>query len=329
LHQTCDLPRPDAAPEPAVHPAHRPGRRRVGGLLALLFTLALSTVGALAVGEPASATPTNTAYWPLSGGVTSRIGPRDGGWHDGIDIGANIGTEVRAIQGGVIVQIVPAASGGSAGNYLSIDHGNGYYSRYLHLNGFNGMQVGWTVSRGDVIGHSGQTGCRAPCAHLHLEMRTGSGPNLNQSTAIDFDNAVGSSVTGGHAIPYSFGGLAHWIPANQAVSPGPNAIGLAATKIRDASGARSIAGVLWSNSNGCLALISYSSGTPTLVAQQNTAAGIAAFSLGSYAGGYFTGTLDWSPLPCGQNPYWHPWVGFGGGHRYQLNAGTAADVWVN
>lgn len=54
---------------------------------------------------------------------------------------------------------------------LYIDHGNGWFTRYVHLQGIT-VEVGDQVEMGDVIGYSGKTGTQG--AHLHFELKYGS-----------------------------------------------------------------------------------------------------------------------------------------------------------
>ena len=57
------------------------------------------------------------------------------------------------------------------GNYVVIDHGNGYTSAYAHMNAIN-VGVGQNVARGQLIGAVGCTGfCTG--SHLHLEIKRG------------------------------------------------------------------------------------------------------------------------------------------------------------
>lgn len=59
------------------------------------------------------------------------------------------------------------------GNEVVIDHGNGYCSRYAHLNSF-AVGNGASVSAGQVIGRVGTSG-NSTGVHLHFEIRRGSG----------------------------------------------------------------------------------------------------------------------------------------------------------
>ena len=56
----------------------------------------------------------------------------------------------------------------SWGNYVKIDHGNGYKTLYAHMSSF-AVSLGDTVEQGQVIGYVGNTG-NSYGNHCHLEM---------------------------------------------------------------------------------------------------------------------------------------------------------------
>jgi len=76
---------------------------------------------------------------PTLGRVTSNYGPRRGGFHYGVDIGAKRGTKVLAAASGVVIKTIRycreghASCGGRYGNYILIQHNNGTRTRYAHL----------------------------------------------------------------------------------------------------------------------------------------------------------------------------------------------------
>lgn len=86
--------------------------------------------------------------------------------HKGTDFRAPVGTEVLAVNDGVVRV---ARYGRNYGNTIVIDHGNGVQSFYMHLSRLD-VAVGDEVERGDVIGLSGQTGY-AEGPHLHFTLR--------------------------------------------------------------------------------------------------------------------------------------------------------------
>ncbi|MBM3262092.1 MAG: M23 family metallopeptidase [candidate division Zixibacteria bacterium] len=117
-------------------------------------------------------------YWrhiptvrPVEGTTTSTFGMRSDPFtglrrmHAGYDIAARPGEKVRATADGVIVNIGMDVN---YGRFIEIDHRNGYMTRYGHLSKVIGT-TGARTSRGDIIGHVGNSG-RASGYHLHYEV---------------------------------------------------------------------------------------------------------------------------------------------------------------
>ncbi|MGF1683286.1 peptidoglycan DD-metalloendopeptidase family protein [Photobacterium minamisatsumaniensis] len=91
--------------------------------------------------------------------VTGRVSP-----HNGVDFATPTGTPVLATGDGVVVQ---ALSHPYAGNYIVIEHGSNYRTRYLH-NSKMLVRKGQKVTRGQRIALAGATG-RVTGAHIHYE----------------------------------------------------------------------------------------------------------------------------------------------------------------
>ena len=88
------------------------------------------------------------------------------GQHEGLDFMAPLGNDVLAAADGTVISVSKSRKG--PGNVVEIDHGNGYRTRYAHLQDMN-VRKGRTVRTGDVIGHVGMSGLSyAP--HLHYEV---------------------------------------------------------------------------------------------------------------------------------------------------------------
>ncbi len=107
--------------------------------------------------------------WPVKGNVISKFGQISGEVHDGIDINAAIGTDIRAAAGGRVIYSGDDIEG--YGKMIIIKHEGNYSSVYAH-NEKNLVQKGAFVKPGDVIatvGSSGRTGRPA----LHFEIREG------------------------------------------------------------------------------------------------------------------------------------------------------------
>lgn len=86
--------------------------------------------------------------------------------HRGIDYAANRGTPVVAAGDG---KVTIRRRNDASGNYLVIQHGEQYTTKYLHLSGFaRGIKPGASVRQGQTIGYVGSTGW-ATGPHLHYE----------------------------------------------------------------------------------------------------------------------------------------------------------------
>jgi murein DD-endopeptidase MepM/ murein hydrolase activator NlpD len=86
--------------------------------------------------------------------------------HQGLDFAAPPGTEIHAINSGIVILARPMFF---EGNCVVIDHGQGLLSLYLHLSAFK-VKEGDQVHTGDTVALSGGTG-RATGPHLHLAIR--------------------------------------------------------------------------------------------------------------------------------------------------------------
>ena len=74
------------------------------------------------------------------------------------------------------------------GNYVNIDHGNGWYSVYGHLmKGSVRVKVGQKVKKGDILGQMGNSGYSYQgWQHLHFELRKGSNAKANSIDPINY-----------------------------------------------------------------------------------------------------------------------------------------------
>jgi murein DD-endopeptidase MepM/ murein hydrolase activator NlpD len=122
--------------------------------------------------QPAGTPPSSAGLiWPVSGPINSPFGMRWGTLHPGLDIGAGMGTPIRAAASG---RVVVSGYSGGYGNLIVIDHGNGLATAYAHQSRF-AASVGDTVSQGEVIGSVGSTGYSTG-PHLHFEVRVNGSP---------------------------------------------------------------------------------------------------------------------------------------------------------
>ena len=104
--------------------------------------------------------------WPVDGPVSSKFGRRRMGWHQGIDITAELGTPVTASAPGTVVL---SRYETRYGRVVKIEHLNGFMTVYAH-NDENRVEVGDRVIIGQPIAAVGRTG-RATANHVHFEIR--------------------------------------------------------------------------------------------------------------------------------------------------------------
>ncbi len=115
--------------------------------------------------------------WPATcSNITSPFGWRWGSLHDGTDIaGCGFGSNIFAAQAGTVVESKKKTGGypggyGDRGEYIIIDHHNGYYSLYAHMcPGCRRVSAGEQVEKGQVIGGMGMTGM-ATGIHVHFSI---------------------------------------------------------------------------------------------------------------------------------------------------------------
>lgn len=116
--------------------------------------------------------PPSDASWlmPTSGKLTSPFGMRVHpvlGYermHNGIDLAAAQGTPIYATRAGKVTTCSYQAGG--AGNYVSINHLDGFASIYMHMTHYV-VSPGQSVSQGQLIGYVGNTGLSTG-PHLHF-----------------------------------------------------------------------------------------------------------------------------------------------------------------
>jgi len=112
-----------------------------------------------------------TFIWPVNGTFTSPFGYRWGRLHAGIDIAVPEGTPIRAADSG---RVIIAGWTGGYGNYTCISHSGSLSTCYGHQSRI-ATSVGANVSKGQVIGYSGNTG-NSTGPHLHFEVRVNGNP---------------------------------------------------------------------------------------------------------------------------------------------------------
>ena len=116
----------------------------------------------------------NYSYmWPVKGKIISKFGLLAKGLrNDGINISADIGNPVLAIESGKIVYAGNEIQ--AFGNLILIKHHNDKTSAYAHLDKIN-VKKGESVNKGQIIALVGNSG-KVSIPQLHFEIRDKDGP---------------------------------------------------------------------------------------------------------------------------------------------------------
>ena len=104
-------------------------------------------------------------YTSITSPFGNRTSPTSGAssYHQGVDLDTGTGWTVVASRSGIVSV---AGSNRSAGNYVQIDHQDGFRSIYMHLNSYS-VSAGQIVSAGQTIGTTGSSGITTG-DHLHF-----------------------------------------------------------------------------------------------------------------------------------------------------------------
>ena len=103
-----------------------------------------------------------------------------GSFHDGIDLANYSGTPIMATRSGTVTI---AKYSPTAGYYVSINHGDGFASVYMHMTHYV-VNAGQSVTAGQVIGYMGSTGTSTG-PHLHFGISY-NGVSQNPAAYINF-----------------------------------------------------------------------------------------------------------------------------------------------
>jgi murein DD-endopeptidase MepM/ murein hydrolase activator NlpD len=103
-------------------------------------------------------------------GFGTRVNPFHKGLyeHPGVDIGAPRGAAVNATAPGVVTEIKRSTVEAGYGNFIEIDHGHGFRTRYAHLEEIK-VKLNQRIAKGAVIGTVGNSG-GSIAPHLHYEI---------------------------------------------------------------------------------------------------------------------------------------------------------------
>ncbi|MEV6772029.1 M23 family metallopeptidase [Nocardia sp. NPDC051030] len=108
---------------------------------------------------------------PVAGPLTSGFGVRWGAMHAGIDFGEGLGTPIKAVTDGTVIEAGPASG---FGLWVRIQQDDGTIGVYGHMQDIL-VQPGQQVRAGDDIATVGSRGYSTG-PHLHYEVHTQGGP---------------------------------------------------------------------------------------------------------------------------------------------------------
>ena len=107
--------------------------------------------------------PYQVAITDSYGYRTHPVSGKRGTWHNGVDLAAGSGTSIYASKSGTVTTAVNSSIWG---NYVVINHGDGFSTLYAHMQGLI-VSVGDYVKQGQTIGYVGSTGLSTG-PHLHF-----------------------------------------------------------------------------------------------------------------------------------------------------------------
>lgn len=124
-------------------------------------------------------------YRLLSSPYGYRIHPITGQYkfHSGVDLAGPQGTPIVATRDGTVTMAKTGYNSGN-GNYVTINHGDGFSSSYLHMLENLQVSVGQKVKAGQIIGYMGSTGMSTG-PHLHFTIYY-NGSTVNPADYINF-----------------------------------------------------------------------------------------------------------------------------------------------
>ncbi|MER7248487.1 M23 family metallopeptidase [Kribbella sp. NPDC000426] len=139
--------------------------------LAAAKKAAIAKAAAIAAAAPKIVLPT-TGYH-----LTARFNQAGGRWahnHTGLDFAAPMGTPVRSVMAGEVIQ---ADWEGAYGRQVKVRHADGTVTSYSHMEEFD-VSVGDSVQAGTMVGRIGMTG-NTTGPHVHFEVLPGGGAPID------------------------------------------------------------------------------------------------------------------------------------------------------
>lgn len=151
-----------------------------------------------------SAAGSGDVVWPVRGTITQHFGPTTctlepsatvnghtyAHYHDGLDIGAVLGTPVRSMAAGTVEFAGRYPDGAMV---VRVRHADGSVALYAHLQPELAVKAGDTVHAGDTLGQVGMTG-HTTGPHLHLEF-TSDGRKVDPLAVIQAGELPGTAAS--------------------------------------------------------------------------------------------------------------------------------------
>jgi len=128
------------------------------------------------------------------------------------------GNTVVASKSGVVSHRIVLNA--SSGNGFTIAHGDGYFTRYLHLHneGFRNYSPGTRVTQGQIIGLVGQTGNARSMGHVHFEIvRVEGREGFSAAEDAEFFRNEFFQGSSGRVRGYNFSKLNPLVPASNVI----------------------------------------------------------------------------------------------------------------
>jgi murein DD-endopeptidase MepM/ murein hydrolase activator NlpD len=136
-----------------------------------------------------------TQYFGNTSFATANPQVYSGKGHNGIDLRAAIGTPIKAASSGIVsgignTDIIRGCY--SYGKWVMIKHSNGLSTLYAHLS-LQTVAVGQNISKGELIGYSGNTGYTTG-PHLHFGVYATEGVQINKLTSAQTSHCIGAVI---------------------------------------------------------------------------------------------------------------------------------------
>ncbi|KKM15004.1 hypothetical protein LCGC14_1700440 [marine sediment metagenome] len=111
-----------------------------------------------------------TFIWPITGPISRDFYYKSsiyiGGQHGAVDIPASSGTPIKVAASGLVTK---TSYNDISGHYLEVAHNEGWVTNYRHMVEQASVDVGVSVSQGQIIGKVGSTGWSTG-PHLHFDL---------------------------------------------------------------------------------------------------------------------------------------------------------------